>query len=194
MHYMRRAFFVLILLFATMLAFGEDAPDVGSNSASQAAADLLREYAGADGAFIAAGLINKTFDKDNLASLIQYPTDEVVVVSLTGSEVRQALERSVSLYPLPNPSFLQLSGIEATFSKGAAIGQRIVNVTVGGVKLDDKRTYAIAMPASLAQGGSGYFKIWDSSKIAKTFKNVTVASVLKGKHAADTSPRWSVVG
>jgi hypothetical protein len=194
MQVMRRALVGFLMMFAAVLAFAQEGPDVASHAASQVAAEILREYAGTDGAFIAAGLVAKSFDKDNLASLIQYPSDEIVVVNLTGSEIKQALERSVSLYPLPNPSFLQLAGIEATFSKSAAIGQRIISATIGGAKLDDKRSYSIAMPASLGRGGSGYFKIWDSSKIAKTFDKVTLSGLLKGKHTSDSSPRWSVVG
>lgn len=191
---MRRVAVGLLLMLMSVLAFAQDGPDVGANSAAQAAADMLRDYAGTDAAFLAADLVNRTFDKDNMASLIKYPTDEVVVVNLTGAELKQALERSVSLYPQPSPGFLQLSGIEATFKKNGSPGERIVSATVSGGKIDDKRTYTVAMPASLARGGLGYFKIWDTSKIAKTFPNVTVASILKGKHSSDTLPRWSSVG
>lgn len=194
MQVMRRAFVGIMLLLATSMAFCQDVAEVGSHSASQAAADVIREFAGTDGAFLAAGLVNKTYDKSNLASLIIYPTDEIVVVNLTGASLKQALERSVSMYPQPNRDFLQLSGIEAVFSKNAAPGQRIVSVTVGGSKLDEKRNYTIAMPISLGRGGLGYFKIWDTDKFAKTFDKVTVESLLKGKRASETSPRWSVVG
>lgn len=196
---MKRVTAGLLLALLSVLATGQDGPDVGSHSPSQAAADLLLAYARenggeANGAFLAADLVKKDFSKDDLSSLIQYPTDEIVTVKLTGTDIRQALERSVSLYPLSNPSFLQLSGIEATFSKSAPPGQRITVVTVGGSKLDDKKTYIIVMPASLARGGLGYFKIWDSSKIQKRTFAKTVADVLKGKRLVDSSPRWSVSG
>lgn len=194
MQVMRRALVGLLLLLASALALPQEGPDVGAHTASQSAADVLRQFAGTDAAVIAAGLLNKNFDQDNLATLIQYPTDGIVVLNLTGAEIKQALERSVSLYPQPNPSFLQLSGIEATFSKNAPIGQRIVSATIGGSKLDEKKTYTVAMPESLGQGGSGYFKIWDTSKIAKSFDKATVESVLKGKRVSESSPRWLVVG
>src|SRR5262249_24762503 len=137
-----------ILLLLSVQAFGQDGAELGANPASQAAADVLRDLGGTDAAFMAAGLVKTSFDKANLASLLQFPTDEIVVVKLTGLEIKQALERSASLYPQPNPSFLQLSGIEATFSKTAQPGQRIVSVTVNGSKLDEKKTYTVAMPAS----------------------------------------------
>ena len=193
-HFMKRALVALLLAVASVLALAQDGPEVGSHQPSQSAADVLRVFAGADCAFMAAGLVKSSFEKDNLASLLQFPSDEVVVVNLTGSEIKQVLERSVSLYPQPNPSFLQLSGLEATFSRNGTPGQRIVNVAVNGAKLDDKRTYSVAMPASLGRGGLGYFKIWDTSKIAKTFDKTTVEKVLKGKRFTETSPRWSAVG
>jgi 2',3'-cyclic-nucleotide 2'-phosphodiesterase (5'-nucleotidase family) len=194
MQVMRRVIAGFLLMLVSVMAFGQDGPQVSAHSASQAAADAIRDFAGTDAAFLAAGLVNKTFDKDNLASLALYPTDGIAVLNLTGAELKQALERSVSLYPQPNEAFLQLSGIEAVFSKNAAPGQRIVSVTVNGTKLDEKRTYTVAMPASLAQGGLGYFKIWNTSKIAKTFDKATLGSVLKGKRSTDTSSRWSAVG
>jgi len=110
-------------------------------------------------------------------------------VNLKGSQIRQALERSVSLHPQQNTSFLQISGFEATFSKGAAPGQRVLNVMAGGTKLDDSKTYTVAMPNTLGRGGLGYFKIWDKSKIVKTFDR-TVEDVLKGKKFVETAPRW----
>ncbi|HTQ11106.1 MAG TPA: 5'-nucleotidase [Fimbriimonadaceae bacterium] len=191
---MTRCIFSLLLLVAAVAAMGQDSPQIGASAACQVAADALRDAAGSDCAFIAAGLLNKVYDKNNLASMFTYPKDAIVVVDLSGAEVKDALERSVSLYPEPNDGFLQLSGIEATFSKSAAPGRRIVNVTIGGLKLDDKRTYSVAMPEPLGRGDLGYFKIWDTSKIVKTLPNLTVESVLKGKHSSESPPRWSAVG
>lgn len=178
--------------FALLAAYAvaEGGPDVGAHLPSQAAADVLRSYAGSDGAFLAADLVKENYGKDNLASLLQYPTDGVVVVSLTGAQIRQAFERSLSLYPQPNTSFLQISGFEVTFSKSAAPNSRVVSVTVNGAKLDDAHAYTVAMPANLGRGALGYFKIWDKAKIVKTFNGVTMEDVLKGKPYTETSPRW----
>jgi len=177
-----------------MAAAWAQSPETGADSASQAAADVLREFAGTDGAFIAAGLVKTNYQRDNLATLLEYPTDEIVVVNLTGAQIRQAFERSVSLFPQPNSGFLQISGFEVTFNRSAAPNARIVSVTAGGSPLDNGRTYSIAMPANLGRGGLGYFKIWDKSKIAKTIEGATVELVLKGKRFAESSPRWSPQG
>ncbi len=169
-------------------------PEAGAHQPSQAAADVLKQFAGADGAFMAAGLVKETYQKDNLASLLQYPTDDIVVLTLTGAQIKQAFERSVSLFPQPNTSFLQISGFEVTFNKSNAPDARIVSVTVGGAPLDVTHEYKVAMPSSLGRGGLGYFKIWDKSKITKTFDKTTVESVLKDKKYVETAPRWTAQG
>lgn len=179
----------LSVLILGSAAFARD-PGSESHLPSQAAADVLRDFAMADAALLAAGLVKESYQSDNLASLLLYPADELVVVSLKGKELKVALERSLSLYPQSNASFLQLSGIEVTFSKTAEPNQRILSVMVGGAKLDDATSYDVAMPASLARGGLGYFKIWDKTRITKTFPS-TVEDVLKGKRYVETSPRWS---
>jgi 2',3'-cyclic-nucleotide 2'-phosphodiesterase (5'-nucleotidase family) len=172
------------------VAAAQGSAGTGAHLPSQAAADLIKNAAGADGAFLAAGLVNETFQTDNLATVIQFPTEGIVVLHLTGSDIRQALERSVSLYPQPNGSFLQLSGITAEFSASAPSGHRITNATIAGAPIDAARTYNIAMPSSLGQGNLGYFKIWDKTKIAKTLTGTTMESVLSGKSYSATAPRW----
>lgn len=185
---------ILLTLFACLwglVAFAQSNPETGAHLPSQCAADALRSFAGTDGAFLAAGLVKETYDKNDLSTLLQYPTDEIVIVKLSGALLKQAFERSVSLYPQPNASFLQISGFEVTFSKTAAPDSRILGVTAGGMPLDDSRDYQVAMPSSLGRGGLGYFKIWDKSKIVKTIEKATMESVLKDKKYSETSPRWT---
>jgi len=165
-------------------------PAVDSHGPSQAAADILRDAANADGAFLAAGLVKESFQSDNLASLMQYPDDEIVVVGISGALVRQAFERSISLYPQPNTSMLQISGFEVTFDPNGEPGKRIKRVSAGGSALEDAKTYNIAMPSSLGRGGLGYFKIWDKAKIVSTLPDTTVEKALAGKKLQTTSARW----
>lgn len=190
---MRKFLFGMVLAVAGVSAAWAG-PETEAFGPAQAAADAMREAAGADMAFLAAGMVKSNYDPKDLSSLLQFPTDEIAIVSLKGSQIRQALERSVSLYPAPNTGFLQLSGLEASFSKSAAPEHRVTSVTVGGSKLDDFRTYTVAMPASLARGGLGYFKVWDRNAITKTLDGRTMESVLQGKAYTGSSPRWSMGG
>jgi 2',3'-cyclic-nucleotide 2'-phosphodiesterase (5'-nucleotidase family) len=165
-------------------------PGTGAHLPSQAAADILRDVAGTDGAFLAAGLVRETYSPDNLASLMQFPTDEIAIVSLTGADIREAFERSVRLYPQPNSSFLQISGFTVEFTAGGDPTKRIVSISADTGAFSDSATYTVAMPLSLARGGQGYFKVWDKAKIDRTLSNVTLESALKGKRFVATSPRW----
>lgn len=190
---MRKLPIVGTLFVAALAVYGvaqavKDA-GLGSHLASQAAADAIKDFANAEGAFIAAGNVNPDFDRANLSSLIQFPTDPIVVVKLKGSEIRAAFEKSVALYPQSNRSFLQISGFTAEFSPTANADSRVLNVTAGNGSLDENKTYEIAMPLSLGRGGMGYFTIWDKAKIVRTL-SATMESVLKGKKYSETTPRW----
>lgn len=184
----RPALVVACALLTMSSAFA--GPDSEAHAASQTAVDLLREAAGAEVAFIAAEMIRPKFDPADLKTLMKYPTDEVAVVTLSGSQIRKALERSISLFPTPNDSFLQVSNLDITFSKRAEPDQRIVSVMVGNNKLEDGRKYTVAMPSSLAKGSQGYFKVWERSQIKSVLSGVTLETVLGGKAAKETEPRW----
>lgn len=183
---------VVAFALLSLLGTASAGPGTESHGPSQAIADALRAAAGSDAAFIPAGMVKENGNADNLASWLQYPTDEIAVVDLKGSQIRAALERSVSLYPSTSMSFLQLSGIDAAFSKSAPADKRIVSASINGSKLEDGRTYSVAMPVSLARGGYGYFKIWEKSQLTRTLPGVTLESLLKGKKSSETSPRWTV--
>ena len=131
-------------------------PDVEAYAPGQNIADALKAAAGADGAFIAAAMLDtKKFQADDLSKLLVYPGDQIVVVSLTGAQIRQAFERSLSLHPQRNYGFLQISGFEVVFSADAPVNQRVKSVLASGAKLDETRNYQVAMPVGLARGGYG---------------------------------------
>lgn len=164
-------------------------PDTEAYAPAQIAADVLREAAGAEIAFLPAGMLKDAHQSDNLASLLQYPTDELAVVSLRGSQIKLALERSVSLFPAPCSAFLQVSGLEYTFSKSASPDSRVLSVLVGEQKLEPGRTYTVAMPATIARGGLGFFKIWNRDQISRVLPGVTLESLLRGKATSPSAAR-----
>lgn len=184
--------FALALGMVSASALAED-PENGPNLPAQAAADALREYTGADGAFLAAGQLKGASARDSLSSLLAFPTDAIVVVSLTGAQVRQAFERSVSLYPQASPFFLQISGFEVVFHKNPSASPRVASILANATKLDDGKKYTIAMSSSLARGAYGYFKVWDRTAISRSFDNITLETVLKGRAYTDTKPRYSTI-
>jgi len=189
--------FALALGVLAQAAWAQSASSASNGSASesgaQAAADVIHAVAGTDFAFLAAGLLKSNYNKDDLSSILEFPTDEIVIVNLTGAEIRNALERSIQLYPQSNTSFLQVSGMDITFKKNALPNERIASVTTPSGPLVDSKSYTVAMPGNLGRGGLGYFKIWHKGKISKSL-GTTLEQALKGKKSADSSPRWSAVG
>ena len=184
-----RCAFILLLVSAIAGAQTGNEALSRAHPGSQAAADLVRVAAGADAAFLAAGLLKDA--SGELSGMLQYPTDEIVVVTLKGSQLKAALERSVANYPQPNGAFLQISGMTVTFSESASPESRILEVRVGDSALEPERQYQVAMPATLARGALGYFKIWDKTQISKN-TGQTLASVLKGKTGAVRASRYTV--
>ncbi|KAB0441204.1 bifunctional metallophosphatase/5'-nucleotidase [Lysinibacillus fusiformis] len=85
----------------------------------------------------------------------------LATMSLTGKELKEALEVSVGQYPAENGGFLHVSGAEVEFDSSKAKGQRIVKVSyMDGqgkyVEIQDNVTYTIATNAFTAKGGDGY--------------------------------------
>ena len=188
---MKRAFRISIsFLGVAVAALAFAGPETESFGPAQVAADFIRAAAKADIAFLPAGELKSSFKSGDLAGLLEFPTDEVVVSQLTGSQIRQALERSIALYPSPNKGFLQLSGIVVTFSKTGNPNKRIVSATLAGADLDDAKKYRVAMPGLLAGGGLGYFTIWGKAQIIETLANQNLETVLKGKSGTDPQARW----
>lgn len=182
--------FVALVVFVS----GAMAQSKEAHGPSQAAADVLREAAGAEIAFLPAGMIKDAGSSDDLASLLKYPNDTLSVVELRGEQIRLALEKSVALYPSAYDSFLQLSNLEVTFRKDGAPENRVVSIMFNGAKIESNRAYSVAMPSTLARGGLGYFRIWDKKQIKKTIEGVSLEDVLKGKRATESPSRYRVLG
>ena len=186
-----RSLCLAALCLSPLAALAQEPFEVGAYGPAQSVADTLRDFAHTDGAFITAGLLKASAQRDNLAALLQFPSDDLVVVKLTGAQLKQAFERSLSVYPMPNSSFLQLSGFEVSFNGSAMVGQRVKSASASGMPLDPARTYTVAMPAMLGRGGFGYFKIWDKANISQTISGANLEAILKGKPVQESSPRWS---
>ncbi|QAS53423.1 5'-nucleotidase C-terminal domain-containing protein [Halobacillus litoralis] len=84
----------------------------------------------------------------------------LATMELTGAEVKEALEHSVSNAPEESGGFLQVSGLNYTYDSSLDAGERVQSVTVNKdgewVTLADDETYVIATNAFTAKGGDGY--------------------------------------
>lgn len=187
-----KAAFCGLLFLSLCMAWASDDPQLEASKAGQSMADALREAANSDFAFVPAAALKKS-DSSFLKDYLLYPTDGVSIVELKGSQVRAALERAISVHPLPNSGFLQVSGLKVEFSKSAPAQKRVLSVVIGEGRIDMDRTYSVAMPTSLANGSLGYFKIWEKSAIKGDLGSKSLETLLAGRKVTDTAPRWTAV-
>ncbi len=134
-------------------------------------ADAILVAGKADIAVINAGALRAgtleagEVESGDIAALLSFADeDNVVTLSLSGAQIRAALERASSAYPTGSPAFLHCAGFTASFDPSAPAGKRVVSISVQGRALDDASTYATAMPVSLAEGAAGYFNIWSGAQ------------------------------
>lgn len=185
------------LLMAASFAVAQNQPkEIQEDAvrAGQSIADAMKSAAGADLAFLPSGVLKSALSGRTLEQSLEFPTEELVVVKLTGQQVKNALEKSLSLYPTSNPAYLYVSGLEASFKPGGQPEAKVSSVTVGGAALNLASTYRVAMPASLGRGGLGYFTVWQRSAIEQDASPKTLESILAGKSATANGLRVKAAG
>ncbi len=162
--------------------------------AGQSIADAMKSASGADLAFLPSGVLKSALAGRTLEQSLEFPTEELVVVKLTGQQVKNALEKSLSLYPTSNPAYLYVSGLEASFKLGGQPEAKVTSITINGAALNPTATYRTAMPASLGRGGLGYFTVWQRSAIEQEAAPKTLESILSGRQASSGSLRVKAAG
>ena len=129
-------------------------------------ADIMRLGMGIqiDGSLLNSGTIRSDrvhytgqFTVKDLITMLQF-TDELVVVEMTGTDLLDALEVSVSAWPAKEGRFLQVSGISYAFDPTNEPGNRIIkdSVTVNNEPIQINKLYTIATKAYLRSGKDGF--------------------------------------
>lgn len=122
--------------------------------------DAMRNSTGADIAFTNGGGIRASIDEGDITYeeiITSFPfTNTLAVIEVTGAELKAALEHGVDLYPEQAGHFPHVSGMTYKFDAGLPIGNRIVEVSVGGQPLDLEATYKLVTNDFVAAGGDGY--------------------------------------
>ncbi len=154
-----------VMMIAAAPAAAPDDPQLGESALGNLVADAVRRAGGADIALVTAVSLNDNAatpaaNPDSARAALRYPGDLVVVVELTGAQVRDALEFGLSQLPRPHKGLLQVSGIAVVYDSTKPVNQRVASVTVGRAPLAAEQKYQVGMPSSLARGALGYFRIW----------------------------------
>jgi len=123
-------------------------------------ADLVRSRIGTGIALLNSGLIRSTIPAGpvTLKQIMQaLPYEEPLIsLKLTGTQLREAMENSVSELPATSGRFLQVSGLSYTFDPTAPPGARVKEIRVQNVPLTRDWDYTVAVNRFLAEGGDGY--------------------------------------
>lgn len=164
-------------------------------------ADAMLARSGADCAFVNAGALKSgtlgagPIENADLEALLSFSEDDISTLSLSGAQLKAALERAAGVYPTGSPAFLQVAGLRAHFDSNSPPGKRVSAVSVGGKPLDESATYSVAMPSSLAEGAAGFFNIWNGAQKKATGANLIqdIGAFIrdKGDISPDPNPRFS---
>jgi 5'-nucleotidase len=131
-------------------------------------ADAQRSAMHSDVAFITTGTLRADLAKGNASwgdlFAIQPFSGTVVSVHLTGRQIIRALERQWE-EPLP-PHNLAVSGLTYTYDAGKPAGNRVRDVMVGNIRLDEEAQYSAAMMDYLFIGGDGYTAFTEGTLVA----------------------------
>jgi 2',3'-cyclic-nucleotide 2'-phosphodiesterase (5'-nucleotidase family) len=166
---------------------GNKNPLVAETQVGSLFADAVKFSAGSDIAFIAGSEIKakeqpfpigKVSNLD-LQSLISYPNDPLVTLNLTGKALKNALERSLSVYPQPNPGFLQVSGLKFSVDPKLPVNQRVIGILINKKPIADDQNYIVAMSSSLANGALGYWRVWDKTAIKQKYADKTISKAIE---------------
>ena len=91
--------------------------------------------------------------------------NRIVVVEISGSGLRRAMENGLSLLPRAAGRFPHVSGIEVAFDPARDAGSRVTAMKVAGAPLDEGRTYRVAVLDFLARGGDDYTMFRDAKRV-----------------------------
>ena len=166
---------VLAQPIATATAdFGNSKPGRNETAWGRLVADAIRATAKSDIAIINAGALRGAaldagpIEKSDIAALLSFGDDEVAVLTLSGAQIRAALERAASVYPTVSPAFLHVAGLVATFDSNGEAGRRVGAIKIKDNAIDDDGNFSVAMPVSLSEGAAGYFNIWKGAQARRT--------------------------
>ncbi|QXD25846.1 bifunctional metallophosphatase/5'-nucleotidase [Opitutia bacterium ISCC 51] len=142
-------------------------------------ADILRDELEAEIGFINAGALRKDLPQGDvpLADLMDsFPfQDEVVVLEMTGAQIMDVLEQSLTL----ERGLLQLSGPKVRYHKQRSTANRVYTVEMEKYSLKLSQTYKVATIEILAQGGDLFSAFTEAKRLTPKGSQITFADMLK---------------
>ena len=125
----------------------------------------------------AAGPITKR----DVVSMLPFE-NPIIKIEVTGAQIKAALENGVSQVFETSESgrFPQVSGLQFEYDARKPAGSRVVKVTIHGQPLDSQKTYTMASPTFLIDGGDGYTMFKTSKKLIQPESAAIDSAILSG--------------
>lgn len=144
--------------------------DEGDNLMGYVVADAQLAYLkdkGAVAAFMNRGGVRRDLPKGKVSygDLIEVQpfTNTLVLIDLTGAEIKAMLEHGVMGSVERGPVIIPSAGAWYRFDTSKPEGQRVVEAVVGGAPLDPAKTYRVVVNSFMAGGGDGLVMLRDSA-------------------------------
>jgi 5'-nucleotidase len=151
-------------------------------------ADAFRRSTGADVGLMNGGSVRADtligpgrLTQRDLLSILPFK-NKLVKIEVTGATLRAALEHGVarSAEDAEPGRFPQVSGVQFTFDASRKPGERIVELKVNGLPLDDTKRYSLTTTTFVAlDGGDGYTMLKESRVITPPEKAPVDVDVVK---------------
>jgi 2',3'-cyclic-nucleotide 2'-phosphodiesterase (5'-nucleotidase family) len=125
--------------------------------------DAMKAYTGADIAIINSGgirgqsdyLANQTISRKDIALELPY-RNNVIMITLSGTQLRSAIEHGLSGIAQLIGVYLQVSGLEIVYDSNKPVGNRVISLKHKNNNIDPNTLYTIALSDYLAKGGDGF--------------------------------------
>ncbi|MCB8932871.1 MAG: 5'-nucleotidase/apyrase family protein [Fimbriimonadaceae bacterium] len=130
--------------------------DLIADATLEACAASNPDFAVVNSGGVRAPLPSGTITYDKLVE-VQPFANTLIVMELTGKEIKAALEYGLSGLEEKEGRFLQVSrGFHYAFDASKPVGSRLLSASLKGQPVEDGRTYRVAVNQYIANGGDGF--------------------------------------
>lgn len=163
------------------------------------AALMAAANAGAEIALVNGGGVRASIDQGPItfeeAITVQPFGNTLTVLTLTGAQIKAALEHGVATWDQGKGQFTHVSkGMSYTFDLSKPAGSRVTAVTFNGQALDDAKTYKVATNNFVANGGDGFAMFKDAPKLETGVLDVDILiNYLKANPQLEVKPEGRIV-
>lgn len=139
----------------------------GETNIADLVADAVRAEAKTDVALVNSGGIrgNRVYPagvlrRRDLISIHPFG-NTICTVEMSGAKLLETLNQGVSKLPAADGGFPAVSGLTFRVTVSNPPGERVSDVRVNGQPLDPRRSYTVALPSYVLEGGDGYTRLKD---------------------------------